>query len=56
MKKVYYIFVIWTAILSWCVMFGKNPYINIIVLFFGLMGCVLAFGYVMEHKRNLTFD
>ena len=45
-------FGVWCAILAYAVFFGNNVYFNTILLYFGFLGCVMAFAYIDEHENE----
>ena len=51
MKKVnrfILVFVAFSLILAYCVLFSHNPYINVILIYGGFIMCILTGSYVFE--------
>lgn len=42
------VFAVWTILLVSVAIFGNNPYVNGIILFFGFIGVITALAFVCE--------
>lgn len=50
-NRFYIVFVIWAALLSWCI-FNNNTHFNAPVLYFGFLSLVVALAYIYENKNE----
>lgn len=51
-NRYYLVIGAWCAIIAYVVFFSNNVYLNVILFFFGFIGCVTAYAYIDEHENE----